>query len=134
MDGDLALKYARTRKADSDFHRARRQQQVIIAVKDKILQFNLLPTLLPKLPELTRTLSDSVKTDIPMDQILQLARLASSLDMNNVKTVVIDESMTVSQKAPNGADILLPIRDQIRPLVDDLFWSPLPTIPPTNAE
>ena len=130
MDGDLALKYARTRKTDSDFHRARRQQQVIIAVKDKILDFNLLPSLLPKLPELTRTLSDAVETDIPMDEMFQLAKLASSMDMSNVKTVVVDENMTVPQRAPNGAAILLPVRDQIRPAVDDLFWSPLPTIAP----
>lgn len=42
MDGDTALKYSRSRKSPnplegSDFARARRQQNVIIALKDKIL-------------------------------------------------------------------------------------------------
>ena len=46
MDGELALKYARSRHADgvegSDFARARRQQKIIEAVKDKLLYSNLL--------------------------------------------------------------------------------------------
>lgn len=42
MDGDTALKYARSRKSPnplegSDFARARRQQNVIVALKDKVL-------------------------------------------------------------------------------------------------
>ena len=126
MDGELALKYARTRKADSDFHRAHRQQQVILAIIDKIFSLNLLPSLLPKLPELVRGLSDAVETDMPLDQLIALARLGYSMDFSQIKTVVIDETMTVEHTTPTGASVLLPIRDKIRPVVDDLFWSPLP--------
>lgn len=133
MDGELALKYARTRHGDDDFQRARRQQQVILALKDKVLDLNLLPSLIPKLPELMATLSDSVQTDMPMDEILRLARLSRELDFDNVKTVVIDETMTIPQTTPSGARVLLPIRENIRPVVDDLFWSPLPTIPPPTG-
>jgi len=132
MDGDLALKYARTRKTDSDFNRARRQQQVIIAVKDKVLQLNLLPSLLSKLPELSRTLSDVIDTDMPMDEVFQLARLAGAMDMDNIKTVIIGESMTIPHTTPDGIWVVLPIREQIRPVIDDLFWSPLPTVPPSQ--
>lgn len=130
MDGALALKYARTRKADSDFQRARRQQQIILAVKDKVLNLNLLPSLLPKIPELLRTLSDSIQTDIPTEELIQLARLARDLDAEHIKTVVIDEAMTAPQTTPTGAYVLLPIREKIRPVVDDLFLSPLPTVVP----
>ena len=45
MDGATALKYARTRHADSDFGRIRRQQQVILAVRQQALRLNLLPRL-----------------------------------------------------------------------------------------
>ncbi|MGQ9516789.1 MAG: LCP family protein [Anaerolineae bacterium] len=130
MDGALALKYARTRKADSDFQRARRQQQIILAVKDKVLSLNLLPSLLPKIPELLRTLSDSIQTDIPTEELIQLARLVRDLDTEHIKTVVIDETMTAPQTTPTGAYVLLPIREQIRPVIDDLFLSPLPTVMP----
>lgn len=42
MDGDDALKYARSRHSTSDFDRAARQQQIISAVKEKILSLGLL--------------------------------------------------------------------------------------------
>jgi len=37
MDGDIALKYARSRHSTSDFSRSLRQQQIMMAIKDKIL-------------------------------------------------------------------------------------------------
>ena len=52
MDGALALKYARVRHIDTDYERARRQQQVIVAVKDKVTQPGQLAALLPRLPGL----------------------------------------------------------------------------------
>ena len=41
LDGTLALKYARTRHVDNDFGRAQRQQQVILAARDKALVWGL---------------------------------------------------------------------------------------------
>ena len=38
LDGDTALKYARSRHSTSDFDRAKRQQKLIIAIKDKMLE------------------------------------------------------------------------------------------------
>ena len=62
MDGTLALKYARTRHVDNDFGRARRQQQVLLALKNKILSQGMLPTLIRNLPGLARSLAESVQT------------------------------------------------------------------------
>jgi hypothetical protein len=46
MNGSTALKYARSRKGDngegSDYQRARRQQKVIVAIKDKLLSTDTL--------------------------------------------------------------------------------------------
>ena len=38
LDGNTALKYARSRHTTSDFDRAKRQQKLIIAIKDKMLE------------------------------------------------------------------------------------------------
>ncbi|GBL19072.1 uncharacterized protein SAOUHSC_00997, partial [Anaerolineaceae bacterium] len=47
LDGKTALKYARTRKTDGgDFDRAARQQQVLLAVRDKLFDLNFMPQLL----------------------------------------------------------------------------------------
>ena len=43
MNGPIALKYARTRAtANGDIDRAGRQQAVMLAVRDKLMQFNIL--------------------------------------------------------------------------------------------
>lgn len=62
MDGETALKYVRSRHGTngSDFSRSERQRAVINAVKAKALSLNILP----KLPELYRTLSSHIATDI----------------------------------------------------------------------
>ena len=41
LDGNTALKYARSRHTTSDFDRAKRQQKLIIAIKDKMLESGL---------------------------------------------------------------------------------------------
>lgn len=125
MDGELALKYARTRHSGSDFDRLQRQQQVIMAVRDKVLRFELLPQLLPKLPELLKTVGDAVQTDLQLKEMLNLVQLASQIDDEHIKTAVIDSSMTVDTTTPNGAQVLIPRRDEIRAVVDEIFAEPV---------
>jgi LCP family protein required for cell wall assembly len=124
MDGELALKYARTRHGGSDFDRLRRQQQVIMAVRDKVLRFEMLPQLLPRLPELLKTVGDSVQTDLQLDEMLNLIQLASEVDDEHLKTAVIDSSMTEPTTRYNGAQVLIPVRDEIRAVVDEIFGEP----------
>ena len=125
MDGDLALKYARTRHGSSDFDRAKRQQQVLLAVRDKALQRNLLP----KLPELMILLADTIETDLQPNEILNLAQIGWNIDKDNVDSAVIDQNMTLQHTTPTGADVLLPRRDKIRPLIDEMFTSKPVEIP-----
>ena len=53
LPGEWALAYARARYTEGgDFDRASRQQQVILAIRERILDFNYLPTLITKAPTL----------------------------------------------------------------------------------
>lgn len=123
MDGELALKYARTRhQGQGDFDRAKRQQQVLLAMRDQALRLNLLP----KLPELMVILADTVQTDLQPGEILTLAQIGFAIDRNNVKTAVLDQNCTVRHITPTGADVLLPVREKIRPIVDEMFTSTPP--------
>ena len=124
MDGELALKYARTRHNGTDFDRLRRQQQVIMAVRDKVLRFDLLPQLLPKLPDLLKTVGDAVQTDLQLEEMVKLIQLASQIDDEHIKTAVIDSSMTIPTTTSDGAQVLIPIRDEIRAVVDEIFTTP----------
>ncbi len=119
MNGRLALKYARTRhEGNGDFDRARRQQQVILAVRDKIVNQNMLPQLVAQAPALLDTLKESAQTDLTLDQIVRLGKLATQIDPKNIKQALIDESMVARYMAPTNPpqDVLVPIRDQIREL------------------
>lgn len=124
FDGEMALKYARTRHGGSDFKRIERQQKVILAVRDKVLRFDLLPQFLPQLPQLMRTASESVQTDLPPEEIVRLARIAAQIDTEHIKTAAIDASLTMPTTLENGAKVLIPVREKIRPVVDDIFTSP----------
>jgi hypothetical protein len=125
MDGTLALKYARTRHVDNDFERGRRQQQVILALRDKVLSQDMLPTLIRNLPALVRSLSQSIQTDIPLDRLLTLAEIGRQVDFNQVEQAVIDCSLGECTYSEAGAWILIPDRNQIRAVVDRLFAEPV---------
>lgn len=119
MDGDLALKYARVRHGSSDIDRGRRQQQVLMAARDKALRLNLLP----KVPSLMATVMGAVQTDLQPGEILALAKLANQVASENIHAAVIDYTMVVETKTPSGGDVLLPNREKIRALVDEMFSS-----------
>ena len=124
MDGELALKYARTRHGSSDFDRIQRQQQVIMAVHDRVRQLALLARLLPRLPQLVNSVDDAIQTDMPLGELWALGQLAREIDRDHVKARAIDQTMTVPITTPKGQKVLWPDREKIRPLIDELFTSP----------
>jgi len=127
MDGKAALEYARSRLSTSDFDRSHRQMQIILAVREKALRLNLIP----RVPELMVTLADIVQTDLQPGNIITLARLGGEIEQENLQSAIIDHNMTVEHVTPSGAQVLLPIREKIRPVVEELFTSPTPPTPPT---
>ncbi len=119
MDGKTALQYARSRHGTGDFDRMSRQQIVIQAALDKVLKLDIPITRWPKLLELA---GDSVKTDLTLDEIRELAPIAKNMSSATVQSGVIDDSMTVSSITPQGAMVEVPDWDKINP-----SWSALPT-------
>ncbi len=98
LDGERALQYARSRHGNngqgSDFARSRRQMQIIMAVKDKILSPSILlnPS---KLINLYNNLSANIQTNLEAWQVLRLAQLGKDLRASDIVTKVIDNG-------PNG--------------------------------
>jgi LCP family protein required for cell wall assembly len=113
MDGALALKYVRTRHQDSDFGRLQRQQQVLLAIRDKALSIGSIG----KVPEVLNTLGDSLQTDLTLPEILTLAKKWASIPKQNIHTYQIDQTMTTSYVTPTGGDVLLPDREAIGSIV-----------------
>jgi polyisoprenyl-teichoic acid--peptidoglycan teichoic acid transferase len=120
MDGRTALQYARSRHADSDIGRNSRQQQVLLALRQQGLNFNIIN----KLPELSLRLKDAVKTDIDHPRLLALARLAQEIGPASIETFVIEPPMVYEYITPGGASVLMPDWSLIRPRVAELFADP----------
>lgn len=123
FDGADALAYARVRKVEGgDFSRAERQQQVAMAIRDRILGFDVLPSLVARAPQLYQELSSGVRTNLTLDQMLKLGILALNLPEENIHTGVIGPPNMVGFKTlPDGRQVLRPVPDQIRILRDELF-------------
>ena len=122
LDGELALAYARERHTEGgDVDRARRQQEVILAIRSRILKFENLPDLIGKAPALYQDLSSGIYTNLNLQQAIQLGMLGLQMDTSQIKKGIIDYDMVIPTKSPNGEDILKPIPDKIRVLRDELF-------------
>ena len=92
LDGDTALKYIRTRNNENgDFGRMRRQQQVLRAVKDKVLSLNLLWNL-PKFITIFYNLNDHVLTDLKIENVKTLAEIIKSIPGDSLIAEVIDNN------------------------------------------
>jgi LCP family protein required for cell wall assembly len=120
MDGDLALKYVRTRHQDSDFGRLQRQQQVLLAVRDKALSIGQIG----KVPEVLNAMGDALRTDLTLPEILALAKKWLDIPRENIHTYRIDESMVTPWVTPQGGQVLLPDREKIAQVVAEFLGQP----------
>ncbi len=128
FDGEMALRYARTRhSAGGDFDRARRQQQVLKAMFERVTRLEMLPTLIAQAPQMWRTVQDSVDTDLKLDQIIALSRLATQVDPDDISFAVIGERYTIPYVTEDGAEVLVLLRDRMRELRDEIFTAEEPS-------
>ncbi len=124
LDGATALAYARMRYTEGgDFDRSSRQQEVVMALRDQILSFNQLPMLIAKSPKLYQELSSGIRTNLTLDQVIQLALLAAKIDKDSIKQGIIGPPKQVdfATNPEDGQAILIAVPDQIRILRDEVF-------------
>jgi|AutmiccommuBRH23_1029490.scaffolds.fasta_scaffold00154_79 LCP family protein required for cell wall assembly len=124
LDGTLALAYARARYTEGgDFDRAERQQEVVYAIRDRILKFSMWPTLIAKSPILYQEISSGINTNMRFEDALRLATLALEIDRTKINSFIIDASYVEFGMSPDSQEILKPIPDKIRILRDEVFSS-----------
>jgi LCP family protein required for cell wall assembly len=124
LDGATTLAYARMRYTEGgDFDRSSRQMEVIMALRDQILNFNQLPMLISKSPKLYKELESGIRTNLTLGQVVQLALLASKIDREQIKQGIIGPPKQVefATNPEDGQAILIPVPDQIRILRDEVF-------------
>jgi polyisoprenyl-teichoic acid--peptidoglycan teichoic acid transferase len=90
LNGQEALAYVRSRQGvgDSDFQRARRQQQVLLALREKLTS----PAMLPDLPGILDVAADTIKTNFPSDRVAEMIEIAQRVDTAKVRQYVLGPS------------------------------------------
>lgn len=135
LPGEIALAYARNRYTEGgDFDRSARQIQVIRAVRDRILQYDSLPMLVSRAPALYSELSNGIKTNMTLEQVIKLSWLVMQLPEENIKSMVIGPEQVEMGTSSDGLSILIPIADKIRLVRDEIFTSGGPVGPAAVGE
>jgi len=111
LDGENALYYVRSRYSSSDFDRARRQQQIMLAIKNKLIGMDFLSDPIRSL-SLLNTLKSNIQTDINILDIKGLIQLAQQIDATKVKRHVLSTlDYLYESRGDAGMYILLPQGD-----------------------
>ena len=108
LDGQTALAYARSRKGsgDNDFTRARRQQQLLVALRDRLTD----PSLLVKLPSIITSASSILRTNFPQDRVSEMLTLGQAITGDDLtKQVVLGPPYAVNPPAgtPGGYQLVI---------------------------
>lgn len=126
LSGDSALFFVRSRFSTSDFDRAKRQQELILALKNKMTGLGILVNPV-KLYAILDIIGSHIKSDYSFN-IPQLLSLANTVDYRNIKHIVLStQNYLYQSKAPNGAYVLLPKTGDysgIQYLIKHIFTSP----------
>ena len=113
IDGETALLFVRARFSTSDFDRAKRQQQVLISLKNKALSLGVLANPL-KIISILDSVGNHVRTDMELWEIQETAAMAKKIDGTKIKKKVFDtseEGLLYPSRDEKGSYILLPEGD-----------------------
>lgn len=143
MNGDLALKFARSRHGNnsegSDFARAKRQQKIILALKEKVLSFSTLVNPI-KINNIKNTLEKHISTNMEFSDIMAFLKMVKELDTQNIIHLVFDDSPNGFLKngyTAEGAFILEPVTgnfDKINETIKNVFEAVQPIQDNTPAQ
>jgi LCP family protein required for cell wall assembly len=111
MNGTQALMYVRSRHGDlrSDFGRSQRQQQVLLALRAKAKLLGI-----ANLPDIATAMGNDFSTDMTISEIASLLPIASNIQLQNVKQVILASPYT-STGVLDNEDVLLPDWNLILP-------------------
>ncbi|MFW5992112.1 MAG: LCP family protein [Halanaerobiaceae bacterium] len=116
LNGEEALQYVRYREETyGDIGRVRRQQKFIKSLMDKALS----PEIIIKLPSIYKEVNNTVKTNIPFQDISPFLHLLKDMDLENIKTTMVPGE----PKYINGASYWLADREELEIMVNKLIRS-----------
>ena len=124
LSGERLLQYARTRRTEnSDIDRARRQQQVLFALRDHVVSTGGVQSIVAQAIPLWNELSGSYRTNLTLTELRQLASLVDDVSSDNIETAVLGPP-DYSEPATNAENdqILIPYTGRINQLIGQMFY------------
>jgi LCP family protein required for cell wall assembly len=121
MDGESTLWYVRSRYTTSDLDRGRRQQEVLEAVFDELINLNALQ----RAPELFQIYKDNVTTNLDFDVLSSLLPIAYHLaESRDIIRNSIGEGQVYSWTNTYGAMVLVPMQEQVLEIMRQVISEP----------
>jgi LCP family protein required for cell wall assembly len=109
LTAEELLQYARTRATSgADFDRARRQQEVLRALRNEALSLGGITNLAAHAPALWDELADSYRTNVTLEELLALGRLMGEIDGEDIRSGVVDNRYVDLGTTPAGDQVLIP--------------------------
>jgi LCP family protein required for cell wall assembly len=123
FNGWQALAYARSRYApgETDFTRAARQQEVLLAIRTKLMRDG---SLLANLPSLLSAFAGLVTTDLPTSRLPDLAAIADGMGSDSIYRMVLNHPLVKPNNDPVYGSTQLPDLPAIRAAVAAIMPSP----------
>jgi LCP family protein required for cell wall assembly len=147
LNGDLALGYARYRHCaqgqnnsercaedEGDIDRGRRQQEVILAIRQQLARNDVRALVLNNLTQVYDAIASGINTNMSVQDALSLGWAVKDIDLGSIERAVIGPNACLVEAcvgddyvdeatSPDGFSILKPITVNIRIIRDQVFSS-----------
>ncbi len=121
LNGNDALRFARTRHGNNDVHRAERQQQVLYGIRNRVLSIDFLQ-LIGQMPALLSSLSENLQTGLDLQQIVQLAFFTRDIEADNITMRVMNFNYLQEYVTEEyQQQVLIPIVERLPTLLKETF-------------
>lgn len=112
LDGKTALKYARSRHTSSDFSRSARQQQIIVAIAEKVKQEKLYKNT-ETVTDLLKIFAENIVMTTTVRELIGLAGLGENIASDHIITMQLNDRNALYDSAIEaGGFLYTPPRDQ----------------------
>jgi len=118
------IEYSRVRhNSGDDYGRAARQQEVITAVRNKVLSLGGFSALISKAGTIWGAVKSNVKTDMTFDQMAQLAQIALTIPKENISSaeLSLQSGYVIPSTTSLKEQVLAPVYEKIHQLVEQMF-------------
>jgi LCP family protein required for cell wall assembly len=117
LTGAEAVRYARIRSIGGIFGRHDRQNEILVQIRKRITE----PTIVTAIPGLIESFYGSVRTDLSLEQISQLACLTLKLTMDDIEFMGLPSDLFTEGRNFRGDSILYSDHEVIRGLISEFI-------------